>query len=69
MMPMYYDEKCGPVATNSHTWIKSINRFINPDERNNAAQIAYNRFRDLYSMEKDATNLINVIEKIQSRRK
>jgi len=68
MMPMYYDEMCGAVATNSHTWLKAIHRFMNPEERNNAALIAHSRFNSLYSMERDAIILINAIENIKIRK-
>ena len=65
MMPMYYDEVCGAVATNTHTWLKAIDRFMSAEERNKAAQTAYNRFNVLYSMEKDAKNLVDAILKIK----
>ena len=65
MMPMYFDELCGAVASNPYTWLKAIDRFMNPNERNKAALIAYNRFNELYSMERDAVSLTSAIEKIQ----
>lgn len=68
MMPMYFDEMCGSVATNSHTWLKAINRFMSHTERNSAALIAYNRFCELYSMEKDAQNLARIIENLRKER-
>lgn len=64
MMPMYFDEKCGSVATNAHTWLRAIDRFTDPQERNSASQIAHNRFIELYNMEKDALELISSIERI-----
>lgn len=65
MMPIYYDETCGAVATNKHTWMSSLKRFSNPKERSVAAINAYNRFTNLYSMKNDAYTLISAIERIQ----
>lgn len=65
MMPIYYDETAGAVATNAFTWVKALHRFMDPQERNSAAGIAYDRFRRLYDMEKDADTLVKAIERIR----
>jgi hypothetical protein len=68
MMPMYYDETCGAVATNKHTWHEALNRFSDSKERDRSARFAYDRFLNLYSMERDAYNLVSAIERIQNGR-
>ena len=65
MMPLYHDETCGAVATNEYTWIKAFQRFMDSDERNRAAAAAYERFIQLYSMERDAIKLVEAIERIK----
>lgn len=65
MMPLYHDEICGAVATNEHTWIKAFQRFMDANERNKTSAMAYERFTQLYSMERDAIKLVEAIERIK----
>jgi hypothetical protein len=65
MMPMYYDEKCGAVATTKQTWLNALDRFRDPEERTRVAVCAASRFKDLYNIKNDANNLIAAIERIK----
>jgi len=61
-MPLFYDEKCGHVAACKETWTSGIRRFLSDKERNEVAAMAQERFKSMYSFEKDVENLEKVIE-------
>lgn len=65
-MPMFYDEKCGSIAICKNTWYSSLRRFLDADERNNVAAIAYNRFVEMYDFRRDIQMLVSNLEKIKN---
>jgi len=60
--PMLFDSECGFLADNKESWIHALNTLTNAQVRQNTAKKAKDRFLNLYSMEKDATKLIEEIK-------
>lgn len=52
-MPMFHDEVCGSLASNEAGYKMAIERFLDAKERNKVAQLAYNRFQEIYDVSYD----------------
>lgn len=67
-MPMFHDEICGSLASNEAGYQIAIERFLNADERNKVAQLAYNRFQEIYDVSYDWRQVVNWLRKTEERK-
>ena len=67
-MPLFHDEKCGQIANCKMTWKAALERFFDEEVRRSVARLASERFKSMYSFEKDIDELERVIQLCVNRK-
>jgi len=62
--PMLFDAECGFLASNKESWKNALNKLRDAKLRQGMAEKANIRFMNLYSMQRDADNLVKKIKEI-----